>query len=120
MLPGIVAYSVVAVLGPYLVGSGAPATYTMAVLAGLAINVAADVVLIPLVGMPGAAIGASIAYAATALVVVLAFVRMTGQGVRDTLVPRRADAALLRRTGRRRGVMAGPPREEARAHGGGR
>jgi O-antigen/teichoic acid export membrane protein len=119
MLPGIVAYSVVAVLGPYLVGSGAPATYTLAVIAGLGLNIAADLVLIPMAGMLGAALGASIAYTATALVIVLAFVRLTDQTVRHTLIPVRADARLFRRSGRRGGTAAAIPNGEAGVRGGG-
>ena len=108
LLPGVVAYSVVAILSQYVVGRGAPGWYTLVLVAGLATNIAANVVLIPALGIDGAAVASSLSYGVTALLTLAIFVRLSGQGVRETLVVGRADVAdavatlgPLRRSARR-------------------
>jgi O-antigen/teichoic acid export membrane protein len=114
ILPGVVAYSVVAVLSRYIVGRGRPGTGTAVLLLGLVLNVASNLVLIPRFGILGAAASSSISYGATALVTVAVFRRLSGRGWVETLVLRdsdmkamgRAVAALVDRLrGRRRGPL---------------
>jgi O-antigen/teichoic acid export membrane protein len=50
ILPGIVAYSVVAVLSRYITGRGRPGTGTLILVAGLALNIGANLFLIPAYG----------------------------------------------------------------------
>ncbi len=116
ILPGIVAYSVVAVLSRYIVGLGRPGTGTLILMTGLAINIGANLVLIPAYGILGAASASSISYVATAGLTLIVFHRLSGQGWRETLVIRRSDIAALvaalraivgRLTGRRQGPLVG-------------
>jgi O-antigen/teichoic acid export membrane protein len=124
ILPGVVAYSVVAVLTRYVTGRGRPGTTTLIVLGGLAANIALNIVLIPSVGISGAAAASSISYTATALVMVAAFTRLSGQGWLETLVVRPSDIVALARAsralferlrGRRKGPLVGLRGGEAAA-----
>ena len=119
ILPGIVAYSVVAVLSRYIVGLGRPGTGTLILMTGLAINIGANLVLIPAYGILGAASASSISYVATAGLTLIVFHRLSGQGWRETLVIRRSDiaalvAALRAIVGRLTGRRHRAPRRPAR------
>ncbi len=93
MLPGVLAYSVVAVLENPLIAWGAPGRVTAVLITGLAVNLAANVTLIPAFGMNGAALASTISYTFTAALILALYVRQSGQGVRATLVVRRTDIA---------------------------
>lgn len=113
ILPGVVAYSVVAVLSRYIVGRGRPGIGTLILFAGLTTNVASNLLLIPRFGINGAAASSSISYVLTAALTLFAFRRLSGRGVIETLVVRRSDLVALRRTGlaaidRLRGRRTGP------------
>jgi O-antigen/teichoic acid export membrane protein len=97
ILPGVVAYSIVAVLSRYLTGRGRPGTTTLIMLAGLATNVVANLVLIPRLGISGAAIASSISYGLTAILALAVFRQVSGRGIVETLVVRPSD---LRAAGR--------------------
>jgi O-antigen/teichoic acid export membrane protein len=96
ILPGIVAYSVVAVLSRYIVGRGRPGTGTLILLSGLAINVIANLFLVPRFGINGAAASSSISYGITAAMTLVVFRRLSGRGVTETLVIRASDLRALR------------------------
>jgi O-antigen/teichoic acid export membrane protein len=113
ILPGIVAYSVVAILSRYIVGRGRPGTGTIILVIGLGANVACNLVLIPRFGINGAAASSSISYILTAFITLAVFRRLSGRGVVETLVVRRSDLDALGRVGRvaldrLRGRRAGP------------
>jgi O-antigen/teichoic acid export membrane protein len=113
ILPGIVAYSVVAVLSRYIVGQGRPGTGTVILVAGLIVNIAANLVLVPRFGINGAAASSSISYAITALLTLAVFRRVSGRGVVETLVIQRSDLRAIRIAGkaliaRMRGQRHGP------------
>jgi O-antigen/teichoic acid export membrane protein len=113
ILPGVVAYSVVAVLSRYISGRGRPGTGTLVLLFGLAINIGANVVLIPAYGIRGAATASSLSYIATAVVTLVVFRRLSGRGWAETLIMRRSDMIALGRAlralvDRARGRRAGP------------
>ena len=113
ILPGVVAYSVVAVLSRYIVGRGRPGMGTLILVAGLATNIVVNLLLIPRFGINGAAAGSSISYGLTAGLTLVVFRRLSGRGVVETLVVRRSDLVALRRTGeavidRLRGRRTGP------------
>jgi O-antigen/teichoic acid export membrane protein len=97
ILPGVVAYSVVAVLSRYLTGRGRPGTATVILVLGLVVNVTANFWLVPRFGILGAASASSISYAVTAVVFVLVFVRVSGRGLAETLLLRRSDVAAARK-----------------------
>lgn len=116
ILPGIVAYSVVAVLSRYITGQGRPGTGTLILVAGLAINIGVNLALIPTYGIRGAAAASSISYIVTAALTLVVFRRLSGRGLRETLFIRRTDIAALlaglralreRAAGRRSGPLVG-------------
>jgi len=93
ILPGVVAYSVVAILSRYLTGRGRPGTGTLILVLGLVANIAANLLLVPQFGISGAAAASSISYCLTAVVTIVVFVRLSGRGAVETLVIRRSDVA---------------------------
>ena len=97
ILPGIVAYSMVAILSRYIVGRGRPGTGTLILVIGLGTNVACNLVLIPMFGINGAAASSSISYVVTAVVTLAVFRRLSGRGVLETLIVRRSDLEALAR-----------------------
>ncbi len=124
ILPGIVAYSVVAVLSRYVVGRGRPGLGTFVLVTGLVVNLVANLYLIPRLGIRGAAASSSISYTVTAALTLMAFLRISGQGVAETLIIQRRDiSAALRVTrvgiervkGTRRGPILGLPGGEVEA-----
>jgi O-antigen/teichoic acid export membrane protein len=100
IIPGVVAYSVVAILSRYLTGRGRPGTGTLVLLLGLGTNVAANLVLVPRFGINGAAAASSLSYGLTALVILVVFLRVSGRGPAETLVVRRSDLAAAWAVGR--------------------
>ena len=114
IIPGVVAYSVVAVLSRYLSGRGRPGTGTLILLLGLAANIVANLVLVPRLGILGAAVASSLSYGLTALVMLAVFIRVSGRGLAETLIVRRSDVvsawavvqAVLRRVSGRRRLSA--------------
>ena len=112
ILPGVVAYSVVAVLSRYLTGRGRPGLTTLIMLAGLAVNLGANLLLIPNAGISGAAASSSISYGLTAMLTLAAFRRISGRGLAETLVLRPDDVtAALRALRSGRGSAADPGAE---------
>jgi O-antigen/teichoic acid export membrane protein len=91
ILPGVVAYSVVAILSRYITGSGSPGVATLVMLAGLAVNITSNVLLIPRLGISGAAISSSISYGVTAILTVAVFLNRSGRGLGETLILRPGD-----------------------------
>jgi O-antigen/teichoic acid export membrane protein len=113
ILPGIVAYSVVAVLSRYIVGRGRPGVGTLVLLAGLAMNIVANLILVPRFGINGAAASSSISYGLTAIVTLAVFRHLSGRGIVETLVIQPHDVRALRSmlgasVARLRGRRTGP------------
>lgn len=95
ILPGIVAYSVVAILSRYITGRGRPGTTTLIFGVGLAANLAANLVLIPPFGLAGAAVASSLSYLLTAGLIVAVFRRLSGRGLAETLLVRPSDVRAV-------------------------
>lgn len=113
ILPGIVAYSIVAVLSRYIVGRGRPGTGTMILVIGLVLNIVANLILVPHYGINGAAMSSSISYGLTAIVTLLVFRSVSGRGIVETLVIQPSDVRALRSMvraslARLRGQRTGP------------
>jgi len=85
MLPGLVFSGFGSVLNVKLAGQGYPAVTVWAPAAALAVNVGANLALIPVLGLRGAALATSVAYALWALIVTGAFLRRSGLGWRAFL-----------------------------------
>jgi len=124
ILPGVVAYSVVAVLTRYITGRGRPGMATLIMVAGLTANIASNLFLIPRYGINGAAVSSSISYGLTAVITLAVFHRLSGRGWLETIVARPSDVRALRRAltaaadrlrGRRTGPVLGLPGGESGA-----
>jgi O-antigen/teichoic acid export membrane protein len=100
VLPGVIAYSVVAVLTRYVTGGGRPGTATLIMALGLATNIAANLYLVPRMGINGAALSSSISYGLTSILTLVIFIRLSGRGWIETLVLSPADARMLVRRAR--------------------
>jgi len=80
LLPGTVFYAAGRILEGDLTGRGHPLIPSLAAGAALATTIGLDLFWIPRRGIEGAAWASSIAYALNALVLLVAFVRITGMG----------------------------------------
>ncbi len=100
LLPGVVALSGTKVLSAYVFSQGKPLINTWVAMVTLAITVGGDLVLIPLLKVPGAAIASTLAYGVSFTLTMIAFRRISGRPIAEAMVPRRADAALFVEGGR--------------------
>jgi len=108
LMPGIVAASATRVLGSYLFSRGKIIFTTFATFIALGVTIAADLVLIPLWEVEGAAVASSIAYVAALGATVYWYRLESGRGVTEALLWRPSDigyytSALKRALGRRAG-----------------
>jgi O-antigen/teichoic acid export membrane protein len=94
LLPGTVALAGSKVLTSYIFSQGRPAVNTFITLVALIVTVVADLILIPWIGVNGAAIASSIAYGVHFCVALYAFQRISGQPWIAAVVPRASDAEL--------------------------
>lgn len=91
LLPGITALSLPKVLANELAGRGKPYIGTIAAVISLAVNIPLNIILIPEIGIEGAALASSISYSVAALVVVIAFVKISKVNWVDIIVLKRED-----------------------------
>jgi O-antigen/teichoic acid export membrane protein len=101
ILPGILAMSVQLILGSALSGRGRPLPVTLGAGIGLLLNVVLNLMWIPRYGIVGASLASSVSYSAVAVVVAVAFLRISHSRVRDAFLLRPEDwkrlSGLLRR-----------------------
>ena len=95
LLPGILAMSIQLVLGSALSGRGRPLPVTVGAALAFVVNVVLNLLWIPRYGIVGASLASSVSYAVVTLVVIVAYLRITGSRLRDALVLRREDLAKL-------------------------
>ena len=93
LLPGVFALSMWKVLANDLIGQGYPFLYSITSSVALVTMILADIILIPFLGIIGAAIGSSISYTLATVIIVLIYTRLTGNSVRNLLIPKREDIA---------------------------
>lgn len=98
LTPGVVALSVSKVLSGYVSGLGRPLPVGGIAVASLVVNVVMNLVLIPLLGIVGAAAASLISYSVNAALMVLLSSRMSDTSPGRLVIPRRADAASVVRT----------------------
>ena len=77
LLPGVTIFSVTNVVASYLAGIGKPHLNFATSLVGLVVTVVLDFVLIPWLGIIGAAIASTLSYLATTLAIIAIFVHET-------------------------------------------
>jgi O-antigen/teichoic acid export membrane protein len=100
LAPGVFALGAARQLTAYLVRLGRPMAMSSLSIAALAVNVAANLVLIPRWGIVGCALSSSVSYTLIAAVQVRMFCRATGTAVR-ALSPRLASPLAVISLGRR-------------------
>jgi O-antigen/teichoic acid export membrane protein len=115
LLPGVIMSALTRVLGPDLMGRGKPQYNSYAAAIAAVATIILDITLIPRMGVIGAALASTIAYGIAALALLIWFLRFSGAGVSQVLLPRWADwrELRLRRRQRRAGPASGPCAGEA-------
>ena len=96
MAVGMFMHSGSKVLVAYFMGINRPAICSWAVVSAVLANFGALLLLLPIIGLPGAAWAMTIGYAVRTAVLVLSFRATTRAGFKETWLPRRADIALLK------------------------
>ena len=91
LLPGVVMLSLSKVLSSDLGGRGLLLYNTLSSLVGLIATVALDLLLIPRWGINGAAVASSISYTLSTLLVLVLYVRVSGNSVGSVLIPGQSD-----------------------------
>ncbi len=91
LLPGIIAFAIGGVIASYLSGRGRPEFAAYSSSACLVVNLILNIILIPRIGIAGAAVASSIGYIVDTLIVLVAFIKMSGQSLKDTLIIKRDD-----------------------------
>jgi O-antigen/teichoic acid export membrane protein len=101
LMPGVIALGFGKLLSAHLTAAGHPAATSWASIAALGATVVLDLVLVPRLGIAGAAIASSVAYGLSTAIVAVVFLRTTGLTLRDITVADRADLAILSAAARR-------------------
>lgn len=91
LLPGIVAFSVANVIASYLAGIGKPRLNLYVALAGLVVTIVLDLLLIPSLGIVGAAIASTLSYTTSTVIILWLFRRESGLSVQQALLTTRED-----------------------------
>lgn len=86
LLPGVIALSICKVLGNEITGRGRPLINTIASGVSLAMNVPLNLLLIPRMGIVGAAWASSVSYTVTAIIVLIAFMKISKNSLFDTII----------------------------------
>lgn len=97
LLPGVAVFSSTIILSAYLNGVQRQAVTTWVACGSLVITVGANLVLVPRIGVPGAAVTSTLSYAASTLATILVVRRVTPQfRFADFFLPQRGDWQVVR------------------------
>jgi len=95
LVPGVWVRSMSKLFVPYLQSQNRVGITSVAVVAGAAVNLAVLFILLPVIGLPAAALGVVGNHVVVTAILAAAFHRCSGQGVWASWRPRRADWDLL-------------------------
>lgn len=95
LMPGMIAIAATKIYSNYLAGLGEVGVNQRASLITLVLSIVLDLILIPLLGLPGAAIATSLAYIVTLAVVLIGISGHSGIAVRYFLIPYQKDLITL-------------------------
>lgn len=101
LLPGIAAMGHAKILANHLAGIGRPGLNSIAAIIGVIVNVALNLMLLPAIGILGAAIATSVSYSTISIIVYICFIKFSSVRWWQPLLPNGADLQLLARTGYR-------------------
>jgi O-antigen/teichoic acid export membrane protein len=96
LVPGVIALSICKVLGNEIVGRGKPIINTINAVISLAINIPLNIVLIPKMGIAGAALASTISYTGSAIFSTAIFVKISGVKWIDLIVLKTEDLNTYR------------------------
>lgn len=96
LLPGVIALSVCKVLSNEIAGRGKPMINTYAAIISLAVNIPLNLMFIPQLGIIGSALASSIAYFVSAIIVLISFLKISGNSISDTLIIKKEDIDVLK------------------------
>jgi O-antigen/teichoic acid export membrane protein len=91
LTPGMVAGAIASMPSAYVMGIGRPLDWTRACLANITVNLLANILLIPRLGVLGAAVASSLSYWVSAVIVCRYFLSRSNTRLKDLVVPRRSD-----------------------------
>ncbi len=91
LLPGVVVLASWRIVVHYFLGSGRPLVFTRISLICLVLNVFLNILLIPRLGIKGAALATTVSYSLASYLIFRAFASETGQPVAALLIPQRRD-----------------------------
>ena len=95
LIPGIIALSVSKVLAGYIGGLGLPLMVARASVANLVINLVANVVLIPILGIVGAAVASLVSYTIHAAILSFIAARLARRRPHEYVIPTTAELRRL-------------------------
>jgi O-antigen/teichoic acid export membrane protein len=95
LLPGVVALSMSKVLSGYVTGVGRPLSTGAVSTATLIANLIANLILIPIAGIEGAAASSLLSYSMHASLMLLVASRASGEPISAFILPQRSDVAVL-------------------------
>ena len=95
LLPGVVALSLAKVVGGYVTGIGRPEINSYVSFVAFIVNIVANVLLIPRLGIVGASAASLISYSLTSLLLTVAAARFTRTPMADFWVPRLSDVRFI-------------------------
>ena len=85
LAPGVVIFNITSVIGHYFSGTGKYHINTISMVAGFVITIACGLILIPVYGIIGAGITASISYIITSFIIAIIFSRKTKTSIFELL-----------------------------------
>jgi len=95
MAPGVFLRATSKILVPFFMGTNRPGVCSWAVGPGIVVNVAALLLLLPAIGLAGAAWAMTLGFLASSIVFVAAFRRVTGMSLSEAWSPRAGDVARI-------------------------
>jgi len=91
LLPGIFFMSIWKILANDLIAQGYPRHYSITSGVALIVMVFLDILLIPVLGINGASISSSISYIVATILIIIFYINITGNSLKDIIVPRKED-----------------------------
>jgi O-antigen/teichoic acid export membrane protein len=97
LLPGILAMAFWKIIANSLIGLGHAIKYSITSGVALVTMILFDIILIPRVGLKGAAIASSISYFIATAFIIFLYIRLTGNSYKTLLVPQKSDFLIYKK-----------------------
>lgn len=96
LLPGVWTLSIGKLLSIHLAGIGKPEIGTLGAFISLIATIILDILLIPTIGITGAAIASSVAYSIATIVYLITFIHITNTPLSDIMFIKRTDILIIK------------------------